>query len=139
MPTKRYPLNRRRHGITGEALALFAELEAGPEENRKSFSDGAHQLARALGLISEFWGGCTPLDRSASPCWPDSCVSYWDWHACRAMRERLLKEAVAQGFLTSDKLPLIPHDPPRPPPRSRARREPGPFLQIDRPLADEPQ
>jgi hypothetical protein len=75
------------------AIALFLELEAGPAEARRPFSDGAHRLARMLHLGDEFGGGQTPLDRSVGPAHPPECMAHRYWHRCRAVREALLEAA----------------------------------------------
>jgi len=97
--TKRTPIGRpSRHPlISNEALRLFAELEAVPlrERDSQAFKDAAHELARMLGLVSEFWTMNSVLDRSERPHWPDHLVAFKDWHRVREVRLQLL-EAVAR-------------------------------------------
>jgi len=93
MPTNRTPIARSsRHPlISDEALRLFAELERAPRSRRgsKAFKDGEHQLARLLGLVSEYWTMNSVLDRSERPPWPPYLVAYHDWHKVRAVRKAL--------------------------------------------------
>jgi hypothetical protein len=52
-----------RARTTSEALTLFAELEHATQPDE----DKAHQLARLLNLVPEWWSGCSVLDRSDGP------------------------------------------------------------------------
>jgi len=95
--TKRTPIGRpSRHPlISNAALQLFAELEQTPRRQRgsKTFKNAEHQLARMLGLISEYWTMNSVLDASERPCWPPHLVAYQDWHTVRAVRKELLERA----------------------------------------------
>jgi hypothetical protein len=81
--------------IDREALALFIELESTPwrERKTKAFDERAHQLARLLGLIPEWWRTCSVLDRSKRPPWPSHLCAFHDWHRVKRVREVLLAEA----------------------------------------------
>jgi hypothetical protein len=92
MPTNRTPRGRARlPQITPEALALFREAES-RRRKKWAFSDEAYELARMLGLVSEYWAGCTPLDRSARPCHPQGYYAHDAFYRCRRIREALLRE-----------------------------------------------
>jgi len=97
--TKRTPIGRpsRQPLISNEALALFVELERTPRRQRdsKAFKDGEHQLARMLGLVSEYWTMNSVLDRVEQPPWPPHLVAFGDWHRCRGIREQLLEACKA--------------------------------------------
>ena len=89
MPVKLRKAKGRQPVFTPEALALFVELERNPRRGRP-FTDGSHDLARMLGLVSEFWSGNCVNDRSAAPCHPPEYVAYHDWFRCRQVRNELL-------------------------------------------------
>jgi hypothetical protein len=93
MPANRTPLRRyTRARITPEAITHFLEIERSPKQ-RRAYSDGSHRLARLLGLVPEWWGGCHVNDRSEQPhCGPEY-GAFADWHRCRAVREALLEAA----------------------------------------------
>jgi hypothetical protein len=96
MPTSRTPISRPRHpSFTPEALALFAELERMPRRDRDgdAFRNGSKELARQLGLSTEWWGGCDVNDDSAGPCWSPDYAAYGYWFKVRAVREALLEAA----------------------------------------------
>jgi hypothetical protein len=89
VPAKLRIAKGRRPTFSADVLALFAELEreAMPDP---AFSDGARELAVKLDLVTAFWVGCTPLDRSDAPCHPPGYLSYELWFRCREVREQLL-------------------------------------------------
>jgi hypothetical protein len=87
-------MSRPPRGITPEAVELFAHLDQLGGD--PAFTDGARQLARVLGLMSEFWTGNTPLDKSRVPCHPEGRVAFDAWHTCRRKREQLLAAVAAQ-------------------------------------------
>jgi hypothetical protein len=92
VPVKQRSAKERRYGLSPEALSLFAELEATPLQcqYREDYREREHELARLMGLVSEFWTGNSVLDRSAGPCHPPEYIAHEDWHRCRAVREQLL-------------------------------------------------
>jgi hypothetical protein len=95
MSTKRTILSRpRRPPFSPEVIALFVRCEA-TRRRDWAFSDEAHQLARMLGLTTEYWTGNTPLDRSRAPSYPETCAAHADWHKCRIVRRRLIAAAAA--------------------------------------------
>jgi hypothetical protein len=94
--------------IDEDALALFVRMEKGPAEERQAFSDGTRQLARKLDLISEWWMGCTPCDRSPGPHMSPGYGAYDGWLRCREVREELLAIARERGLLTARKPPCPP-------------------------------
>jgi hypothetical protein len=73
---------------------LFLKLENSAEA--VPFSDGAHELARLLGLVAEYWSGNSVLDRSPAPCHPSGYVTYKDWWTCRRVRLQMLDAAASQ-------------------------------------------
>jgi hypothetical protein len=89
MPAKARTAKKRRPSFDDETLELFVRLEATPRD-RRGFRDGDRQLARRLGLMTEWWGGQSVLDRSDEPCHPPSCCAFGEWHRCRSVREALL-------------------------------------------------
>jgi len=97
--TKRHPIHRPSWypAFTAEALQLFAELEHTPRRRRgnQAFEDKAHELARMLNLVPEWWTGNSVLDDSSEPVHPEDYVSREDWFRVRAVREALLL-AIAQ-------------------------------------------
>jgi hypothetical protein len=92
MPVKSRVTKDRRPTFSTEAIALFVELEAVPPQRRDSqtFKNQEHELARRLGLVSEWWTCNSVLDRSGRPCNPPGYVAYQDWFRCRAVRRQLL-------------------------------------------------
>ena len=70
-------------------LALFAEIERMPQRGQQ-FKDRSRELARLLGLTSEWWTGNSVNDRSAEPCHPEGHVAREDWFRCRDVRDALL-------------------------------------------------
>jgi hypothetical protein len=96
VPAKLRTAKGRQPSFTPDALALFVELE---RKRTRAFSDGSRELARMLGLVSEWWTGNHVNDRSAEPCHPPWCVAYENWFRCRQMREALL--AAAEGSARS--------------------------------------
>jgi hypothetical protein len=100
MPTNRTPIKRPwRPSFSPEAIRLFAELETAPARHRqrREFRDREHQLARLLGLTSEFWTGNSVLDRSKAPCHPEGYITNDDWRTCRSVRKALLQVTKAAG------------------------------------------
>jgi len=97
--TKRHPIRRpsRHPRISNEALRLFSALEdtPRPRPNSLAYKENAHELARLLGLIPEWWTMNSVLDDSKAPPWPDHLQAFEDWHRCRAVREELLKACKA--------------------------------------------
>jgi hypothetical protein len=71
MPAKLRTAKGRHPTFSAEALALFVELE---RKRTRAFSDGSRELARMLGLTSEWWTGNHLNDRSAGPCHPPWCA-----------------------------------------------------------------
>jgi hypothetical protein len=62
--------------------------------------DKAHQLARILDLVPEWWTGNSVLDRSDGPVHTSSAyIAFHDWHRCREVRLALLS-ALAAGRKT---------------------------------------
>jgi hypothetical protein len=78
--------------FTADVVALFVELERLPRRDAR-FKEGERELARKLGLVSEYWTMNSVLDRSARPCHPPGYVAHADWHTCRAVRKALLASA----------------------------------------------
>jgi hypothetical protein len=96
--TRRIPIHRRRvPAVAADALALFMELEGTPKRRRsaQTFKDGERELARKLGLVSEWWTGNSVLDDSSGPCHPPGYISHDDWHRVHAVRTALLRAAAA--------------------------------------------
>jgi hypothetical protein len=102
MPVKQRAAKVRHPPFTPDAVALFIRLESLWPRNQ-AFKEGSRELARMLGLVSEWWTGNQVNDRSEGPCHPPWCVAHLDWHRCREVREALLAavshkhEAKAQG------------------------------------------
>jgi hypothetical protein len=91
VPVKAREAKERRPQFGAEVLQLFLALETTPPRRRKSqtFKDGERELARRLGLVSEWWTGNSVVDRGPKPCRPPGYIAQ-DWHRCRAIREQLL-------------------------------------------------
>jgi hypothetical protein len=81
--------------IDRKALALFLEIENTPQHERgpKVYNDREHELARLLGLTSEWWGGNSVCDNSEAPCWPPHLTAHQNWFKVRAVRNALLEAA----------------------------------------------
>jgi hypothetical protein len=85
-------MTSRRATRTSEALALFRELEATPPRRRgQAYEDKAHELARKLGLVAEWWTCNSVLDRGG-PCHQEGggYIANDDHRRCRAVRNELL-------------------------------------------------
>ena len=95
MPAKARLPKGRRPTFSAEALALFVRLERMSERSR-DFEEGSRELARMLGLTSEWWARQHVNDRSEGPCHPPWCVAHADWYTCREVREALL--AAVESF-----------------------------------------
>ena len=65
-----------------EALSPFAELESAAQQDR----DKAHDLARLLNLVPQWWTGNSVLDRSVEPCHPQGYIAREDWFHCHVVR-----------------------------------------------------
>src|SRR5262249_52346427 len=63
-------------------------LERMPKRGQ-AFEDGARELARRLGLTSEWWTGNSVLDRGPR-CHPDGYIANSDHARCREVRLALL-------------------------------------------------
>jgi hypothetical protein len=100
MPTTRRPLDRprQRQLISAEALRLFVEIENTPKHKRgpKVYNDKERELARLLGLTSEWWNGNSVCDDSDGPGCPPHLARYENWFKVRAIREQLLEVCKAQ-------------------------------------------
>jgi hypothetical protein len=94
MPAKLRTAKGRQPSFTPEALALFVELE---RKRTRAFSDGSRELARMLGLTSEWWTGNHVNDRSAEPCHPPGYIAHADWFRCRQMRDEILAVLRTKG------------------------------------------
>jgi hypothetical protein len=108
MPVKERIAKVRRPSFTPEAVALFVRLESlWPRD--LAFKQSSRELARMLGLVSEWWTGNHVNDRSDGPCHPPEYIAHSDWHTCREVREALLaaveewkrKEAAGEFIATS--------------------------------------
>ena len=100
MPTKRTIINRpRRPSFSDEALALFAELERVPTRDRKSdeFKAKDHQLARLLGLESEWFCSVASVTDPRRPPRRPSMLADHDHLRVYAVREVLLEAAKKKG------------------------------------------
>jgi hypothetical protein len=104
MPTKRKPRSRDWHPgrFNPQAIALFLELEHMPQSKQK-FRDKSHELARLLGLVSEWWTCQHVNDRSERPCHPPGYIAHKDWHKCRQVRRALL--AAVASWPTAEATP----------------------------------
>ena len=87
MPVKMRVAKTRRPMFSDEVLGLFVKLE---KRRPPLFSDEAHELARVLDLVPEFWTGNSVLDRSAAPCRPPQYIATQHWFRCRAVRAALI-------------------------------------------------
>lgn len=98
MPTKQKPRSRtwRQGRIPPEAIALFVELEHCSQRGPK-FNAKARELARMLGLVSEWWSGQSVLDRSPAPCHPPGHIARDDFYRCRVVRQQLLTAIRQRG------------------------------------------
>lgn len=94
MPVKLRAAKERHPSFSTEVLALFTELERMRQRGQK-FEDRAHELARLLGLVPEWWTGNHVNDRSAEPYHPPGSgyVARADWFRCRETRIALLAAA----------------------------------------------
>src|SRR5262245_55964509 len=94
MPAKLRAAKELRPQFSRETIELFGQLEAVPLRRRGSqaFKDGEHELARRLGLTSEYWTMNSVLDRKHS-CHPPGYAAHTDWHRCREVRMALLEAA----------------------------------------------
>jgi hypothetical protein len=87
----------QRVRIRPQALALFAELEHAPDQRGRDFEDKAHELARLLDLVPEWWSGCSVLDRSDGPVHASpQYLEHRDWRTTRAVRQQLQAALEAQ-------------------------------------------
>jgi hypothetical protein len=77
-----------RPSFSGEALALFAEIECVPPSRRYA-DPRTRRLAKLLNLMDEFWT-CNFVNDVAGPCHPVGYAANWDWSTCREVREELL-------------------------------------------------
>ena len=89
MPAKLRTAKGRQPVFSAEAIALFVELERNPRRGRP-FTDGSRELARMLGLVSEWWTGNCVNDRRPKPLHPPGYAAHQDWFRCRQVREALL-------------------------------------------------
>jgi hypothetical protein len=112
MPSNRTPTRPPpRRQISAEALALFLELEALPQDSER-FKTGSRKLAAMLDLKREWWGRQHVNDRSPRPRHPPHLVAHHDWHRVRTVRLTLLAAAgleSASARLKSSVRPSAPH------------------------------
>ena len=92
MPVKQRAAKERRPRFSGEVLSLFLELERMPQRGQ-AFEDGSHRLARALGLVDQWWAGNHVNDCGPGPCHPSGYIAQAGWYEVRRVRKALLAAA----------------------------------------------
>lgn len=94
MPAKLRAAKSLRPAFDPGTLDLFRRLEHMRPRRGEAFKQGERELARRLGLVSEWWTGNSVLDRGP-PCHPEGYIANSDHARCREVRLALL-EALAE-------------------------------------------
>jgi hypothetical protein len=87
MPVKQRVAKERRPAFSAEIIELFVKLEH-TSRRSQAFKNGSKELARLLGLSTEWWMMQHVNDRAGAP--PPWLAAHAAWQRCRAVREQLL-------------------------------------------------
>jgi hypothetical protein len=91
MPVKLRAAKELRPKFSPEVLDLFRAIEKLPPRRRWDHP-GTKELAKLLGLTSEYWT-INFVNDVEGICHPPGCVANKDWATCRAVRWQLLAAA----------------------------------------------